>query len=256
MTKNGEDYGLVLSDAQKLGLAEPDPTFDVEGMDAAYKLSIMASLAFHGRVTYGNVYREGITQVTADDIAAGKDMGYTLKLLAIAKKQGSTVEVRVHPTFVPNTHPLASVDGSVNAAYLYGHSCEDMMLQGFGAGTPTASAVVSDIMNAATGRAAFHPDFAVTAEADPALSFTDNWSTRYFIRINAVDAPGVLSKVADAFARHNVSIATMRQSGTCQQDRARLIFVTHIASEKSVQAALSEIGADVGVVENVIRVEE
>ena len=151
MYQNGEDYDLVLRDAQKLGLAEPNPASDVEGMDAAYKLSIMASLAFHARVPFKQVYREGITRVTAIDIACGKEMGYVLKLLAIAKREGSTIEVRVHPTFLPKDHPLSRVDGSFNAVYLHGHACKEMMLQGRGAGDmPTASAVVGDILQAAT----------------------------------------------------------------------------------------------------------
>lgn len=256
MYKNGEDYDLVLRDAQALGLAEPNPAFDVEGMDAAYKLSILASLAFHGRVTYGKVYREGITGVTAMDIACGKEMGYVLKLLAIAKRDGNRVEVRVHPTFLPEHHPLAQVDGSFNAVYLYGHSCEDMMLQGFGAGTPTASAVVSDVLNACTAPAHAFPSFENTAEADPSLHFTGNWETRYFIRVSAKDAPGVLAKVADCFARENVSIATMLQKGAVDEGRVMLIFVTHATHERAMQAALSRLDPEIARLESMIRVEE
>ena len=256
MYKNGEDYDLVLRNAQALGLAEPNPAFDVEGMDAAYKLSILASLAFHGRVTYEKVYREGITGVTAMDIACGKEMGYVLKLLAIAKRDGNRVEVRVHPTFLPEHHPLAQVDGSFNAVYLYGHSCEDMMLQGFGAGTPTASAVVSDVLNACTAPAHAFPAFANTAEADASLHFTGNWETRYFIRVSAKDAPGVLAKVADCFARENVSIATMLQKGAVDEGRVMLIFVTHATHERAMQAALSRLDPEIARLESMIRVEE
>ncbi len=132
MYENGEDYEAVLHDAQQLGLAEPNPSADVEGLDAAYKLSIMASLAFHARVPFSKVYREGITKITAVDIAYAREMGYVLKLLAIAKRSGSTIEVRVHPTLIAHDHPLSQVNGSFNAVYLHGHACKEMMLQGHG----------------------------------------------------------------------------------------------------------------------------
>ena len=257
MYQYGEDYDLVLRDAQKLGLAEPNPASDVEGMDAAYKLSIMASLAFHARVPFKQVYREGITQVTAMDIACGKEMGYVLKLLAIAKRDGSTIEVRVHPTFLPKDHPLSRVDGSFNAVYLHGHACKEMMLQGRGAGDmPTASAVVGDILQAATAEVHVHPTFANTAEPDASLTFTDNWKTRFFIRVSAADAPGVLARVAGCFARENVSIATMMQKDAVEDGRVPLIFITHAAPEQSMQAALRHLEPEICRLESVIRVED
>ena len=147
MSKEGAEYADVLADAQRLGLAEPDPASDVEGLDAAYKLSILASLAFHGRVPFENVYVEGITQVQAEDIRCGQELGYTLKLLAIAKRDGLNVETRVHPTFIRNDHPLANVSGAFNAVFLHGHACGEMMFMGRGAGDlPTASAIVSDLV--------------------------------------------------------------------------------------------------------------
>ena len=257
MYQYGEDYDLVLRDAQKLGLAEPNPASDVEGMDAAYKLSIMASLAFHARVPFKQVYREGITRVTAIDIACGKEMGYVLKLLAIAKREGSTIEVRVHPTFLPKDHPLSRVDGSFNAVYLHGHACKEMMLQGRGAGDmPTASAVVGDILQAATAEVHVHPTFANTAEPDASLTFTDNWKTRFFIRVSASDAPGVLARVAGCFARENVSIATMMQKDAVEDGRVPLIFITHAAPEQSMQAALKHLDPEICRLESVIRVED
>ena len=257
MYQYGEDYDLVLRDAQKLGLAEPNPASDVEGMDAAYKLSIMASLAFHARVPFKQVYREGITRVTAMDIACGKEMGYVLKLLAIAKRDGSTIEVRVHPTFLPKDHPLSRVDGSFNAVYLHGHACKEMMLQGRGAGDmPTASAVVGDILQAATAEVHVHPTFANTAEPDASLTFTDNWKTRFFIRVSAADAPGVLARVAGCFARENVSIATMMQKDAVEDGRVPLIFITHAAPEQSMQAALRHLEPEICRLESVIRVED
>lgn len=256
MTEGGESFDAVLADAQRLGLAEPDPTSDVEGMDAAYKLSIMASLAFHARVTYPKIYREGITRVSAMDISCGKEMGYVLKLLAIAKREGDTIEARVHPTFLPKEHPLAMVNGAFNAVYLHGHACQEMMLQGRGAGDmPTASAVVGDILHAATVDVHVHPTFANKAEPDASLTFTDNWRTRYFVRVSASDAPGVLSNVAGCFAKENVSIATMMQKDALEDGRVPLIFITHAAEEHAMRAALARLDPAICRLENMIRVE-
>jgi len=256
MYENGEDYKDVLGDAQRLGLAEPNPAADVEGHDAAYKLSIMASLAFHGRVPFKKVYMEGITKLTAMDISCGKEMGYVLKLLAIAKREANTVQVRVHPTFLPATHPLSSVNGSFNAVYLNGHACQEMMLQGRGAGDmPTASAVVSDILRAATAEIHLHPTFANTEDADPSLIFDDNWESQYFIRIAAQDRPGVLAKIAGWLAQENVSIAHMLQKGKADDERVPLIIVTHAAPEKSLRKALECFDEELCSVESVIRVE-
>lgn len=256
MYENGEDYRDVLGDAQRLGLAEPNPAADVEGYDAAYKLSIMASLAFHGRIPFSKVYTEGITKLTAMDISCGKEMGYVLKLLAIAKREGNTVQVRVHPTFLPESHPLSSVNGSFNAVYLNGHACQEMMLQGRGAGDmPTASAVVSDILRAATVHEHAHPTFANTAEADPSLIFDDNWESQCFIRLAAEDRPGVLAKIAGWLAQEDVSIATMLQKGKADDGRVPLIIVTHAAPEKSLRKALESFDKALCTVESVIRVE-
>jgi len=257
MYENGEDYQLVLQDAQKLGLAEPNPASDVEGMDAAYKLSIMASLAFHARVPYKKVYREGITEITAMDISCGKEMGYVLKLLAIAKREGGTIEVRVHPTFLPKEHPLSRVDGSFNAVYLHGHACKEMMLQGRGAGDmPTASAVVGDILHAVTVDVHVHPTFANQAEPDASLDFTNNWTSKYFIRVSAIDAPGVLASVAGCFAKENVSIATMMQKDAVEDGRVPLIFITHATHEQSMLEALKHLDPAVCKLESMIRVED
>lgn len=257
MYKNGEDYQTVLADAQKLGLAEPNPASDVEGMDAAYKLSIMASLAFHARVPFKKVFREGITQITAMDITCGKEMGYVLKLLAIAKREGDTIEVRVHPTFLPAEHPLSRVDGSFNAVYLHGHACKEMMLQGRGAGDmPTASAVVGDILHAVTCDVHVHPTFANKAEPDARLTFTNNWTTKYFIRLSASDAPGVLASVASCFAKENVSIATMMQKDAVENGRVPLVFITHATQEQSMLAALQHLDPNLCRLESMIRVED
>lgn len=256
MSDNGETYEAVLKDAQRLGLAEPDPASDVEGLDAAYKLSIMASLAFHARVPFAKVYCQGITHVTAMDISCGKEMGYVLKLLAIAKRDGMTIETRVHPTFVPKEHPIAAVSGSFNAVYVTGHACKELMLQGRGAGDmPTASAIVSDILNATVCDTHYYPTFQNEKEPSPDLIFTDNWESAYFIRMSAKDEPGVLSNVAACFAKEHVSIASMLQKDAVENDRVPLIFITHKAHEKAMTAALAHLDTDVCRVESMIRVE-
>ena len=255
MAQEGGDYADVLADAQRLGLAEPNPAADVEGFDAAYKLSILSSIAFHTRVPYEKVYREGITGVTAADIAVGREMGYTLKLLAIGKRDGDTVEVRVHPTFLPAGHPLARVDGSLNAIFIHGAFCQDMMLQGRGAGDrPTASAICGDIVYAALNERPTRPSFANTREADPAVTFSDDWLSRYFVRVDAADAPGVLAHVARTFAAEGISIESMLQK-SASGGRAQLIFITHEAGEKAIRRAMAALDPALVKAESVIRVE-
>ena len=251
MAAEGAEYETVLKDAQRLGLAEPDPTADVEGYDAAYKLSIAGSLAFHSRVKVETVYREGITKVSAEDIAFGREMGYVLKLLAIGKDNGDSIEARVHPVFLPADHPLARVDGSLNAVYLYGHSFKDMMLEGRGAGdAPTASAIVGDIIQAAQN--AVHP--MPYLREDP-LPVADDWQSKYFIRVKAKDAPGVLAEVAGLLAAEGISISTMMQKGAEPGGKATLILITHVAPEKAVQRAIKAFNPEICQVENMIRVE-
>jgi homoserine dehydrogenase len=257
MSSNGESYEAVLYDAQRLGLAEPDPASDVEGLDAAYKLSIMASLAFHARVPFDKVHCEGITKISAMDIAFGKEMGYVLKLLAIAKRDGMVVEARVHPTFVPENHPLASVSGSFNAVYLYGHACREMILQGRGAGDmPTASAVVSDLIHAATHGIHAHPTFINEVQPPRNITFSEDWESEYFIRMAAIDAPGVLSQVAGCFGRHGVSIASMMQKESLENGRVPLIFITHKAREQAMLSALRELDPAIVECQSMIRVED
>ncbi|HNW86610.1 MAG TPA: homoserine dehydrogenase [Candidatus Limiplasma sp.] len=257
MSKNAEDYKTVLSDAQRLGLAEPDPAADVEGLDAAYKLSILASLAFHGRVPFDDVYVEGITHVSAEDIRCGQELGYTLKLLAIAKRDGLKVETRVHPTFIRSDHPLANVSGSFNAVYLHGHACQDMMFLGRGAGDmPTASAIVSDLERAATACQHLYPTF--ENELNPKVSLQNNtdWQCPFYIRMLAKDEPGVLSRVAKCLADEEVSIAAVQQKGECHNGRATLVVITHTASEKAMQRAIAALDGDIATLESMIRVEQ
>ena len=163
----------------------------------------------------------------------------------------------MHPTFLPRSHPLASVNGSFNAVFLKGHACQEMMLQGRGAGDmPTASAIVGDLLHAASVSTHLHPTFRNTASPDPALTFTDNWTTRYYIRLSATDTVGVLARVADGFARCNVSIASMVQKDADTQGRVPLILVTHPAPEHALRDAVQGLDPEICRVESVIRVEE
>lgn len=257
MTREGASYEAVLADAQRLGLAEPDPTADVEGFDAQYKLSILSSLAFRTHIPVDVIYREGISRVSAIDIACGGEMGLCLKLLAVAKRDGNNVEVRVHPTFVPKTHPLASVSDAFNAVYVHGHACGDMMFYGRGAGdAPTASALVSDLVKAAKATEHSLPRFDIAGHVDPAITICDDWTSTHFIRVLAADKPGVLAGIAGTFAGCGVGIASMVQKGECDaQGRVQLVFLTHRASEKALRQALSQMDAHSVSVQSVIRVE-
>ena len=256
MSREGAEYSDVLADAQKLGLAEPDPSSDVEGLDAAYKLSILASLAFHGRVPFENVHIEGITGIKAEDIRCGQELGYTLKLLAIAKREGLQVETRVHPTFIRDSHPLANVNDAFNAVFLRGHACGEMMFMGRGAGDlPTASAIVSDLLRASAAEKHTYPTFDNCLDPKVALENNSDWQTAFYVRMLAVDKPGVLGHVSQTFARYDVSIRAMQQKDAASDGRVTLVFITHKASEKAMMQALKALDANFASVESVLRVE-
>ena len=255
MTQEGSDYGEVLRDAQRLGLAEPDPSSDVEGFDAAYKLSILSSLAFHARVPFDVIYRQGITQVSAVDIAYGKELGYTLKLLAIAKRDGNVIDARVHPTFIRDSHPLASVNGSFNAIFLHGHACDDMMLFGRGAGSaPTASAVVSDMLYAVSRAEPRFTTFMNSNQLAPGLTVTDDWHCSFYIRLDASDRPGVLAHITACLGSEGISIRNLMQRDAVD-GHAQIVLITHNAGECAVRKALSAIDSQDVRVESMIRVE-
>ncbi len=251
MSDSGRAYEEVLKEAQQLGLAEPDPESDVEGYDAVYKLAILSSLAFHARVPYEAIHREGIAQVDALDIAFAKDLGYTLKLLAIAKKNGGHVDVRVHPTLVPDKHPLASVHGAFNAVFLHGSAAGDMMLYGKGAGSaPTAGAVVSDLVYAA-GQQMHH----LPAQKQQAHIIEDNWRCAYYLRFEALNQPGVLGHIATRLGEHQVSIEAVVQRHTEGNVRVPIVILTHQAHEKDMQAALASLDPKVARVRGILRIE-
>lgn len=252
MSREGASYDEVLADAQRLGLAEPDPTADVEGYDAAYKLSILSTLAFHRHVPVEKVYREGIAGIAPLDVQCGKEMGLTLKLLGVAKMEDGKIQARVHPTFVPESHPLAGVNDAFNAVYVHGHACGEMMFYGRGAGDmPTASALVSDLIKAAKESRSVLP-----AVCDAPVEMAEDWSCVHFVRMLAKDEPGVLSLVAGTFAQYGVSIASMVQKGERdEQGCVQVIFLTHKASERAVRNALAEIDGGKVYIGSVIRVE-
>ena len=257
MTNEGSSYEDCLKEAQRLGYAEADPTADVEGFDAAYKLSILSSLAFHTKVPFSKIYREGITNISRDDIADGKALGYVLKLLAIGKQSDAGIEVRVHPTFVRQGHPLAAVNDSFNAVYLTGDAVGDVMLYGRGAGAlPTGSAIVSDIIYAATHSENKYSTFKNTAGADKDTKFISDFKSAYYLRIMVEDRAGILAKIAAIFGRNNVSIVEMIQKPIGVDGRVPLVLITHETRELAVRNAVAKINAleGVGHVETVLRV--
>ena len=259
MTYEGADYAEVLKEAQKLGYAEANPTADVDGFDSMYKLSILSSLAFHTKVPYTKIFREGITGIGQKDIAYGKELGYTLKLLAIGKNSEKGIEVRVHPTFIPNSHPLASVNDSFNAVYLQGDAVGDVMLYGRGAGAlPTASAVVSDVIYAATHSEIKYSTFKNNATAESSTKFVSDFSSAYYLRLSVDDKAGVLAKITGICGKYGISIVEISQkSKEGDSSRVPLIIITHQTTENSVKNAVAKINAlGLGEVEAVIRVEQ
>jgi homoserine dehydrogenase len=256
MDSSGADFSESLEEAQALGYAEADPTADVEAFDAAAKAAILAGLAFHTRVTAADVYREGITEVTAADIASAKVLGRIVKLLAICERTDEGVAVRVHPAMIPRSHPLATVGGAYNAVFVDAKSAGQLMFYGAGAGgTPTASAVLGDIVAVARNRLAGTRGPEVTTYAElPVLPMGDTL-TRYHVSLDVADKPGVLAPVAEAFARHGVSIQAVRQ--TSRGTEALLVIVTHEARDADLAATISELQAlpVVSAVASVMRVE-
>ncbi|MGA1362974.1 MAG: homoserine dehydrogenase [Ilumatobacteraceae bacterium] len=236
MTEEGADYTAALSEAQRLGYAERDPTADVEGFDAGAKAAIIASIAFGSRVVAGDVYHEGISGITAADIAVARRLGYVVKLLAIAEQHDGAVSVRVHPAMVPLTHPLASVRDSYNAVFVEGDAVGSLMFYGRGAGGfPTASAVLGDVIDAAVNIAK-GTHGTIGSFARTPVSPIDETSSQYLVGLEVEDKPGVLHAITGVFAQHGVSIRAAEQEGTDRD--ARLVFITHSAREADVQACL------------------
>jgi homoserine dehydrogenase len=261
MDSSGAGFAEALGEAQELGYAEADPTADVEGFDAAAKAAILASLAFHSRVTASDVHREGISDVTAADIASAKEMGCVVKLLAICELRADeageeSVAVRVHPAMIPRSHPLASVREAYNAVFVESDAAGQLMFYGPGAGgSPTASAVMGDLVTVARNHVAGTRGVGESAYADRAVLPMGETRTRYHVAIDVDDRAGVLAAVALAFAEHDVSIQTVRQEG--RGDDAQLVVVSHGATDAQLSATVEHLrGMDiVREVTSVMRVE-
>ena len=256
MDEAGMGFAEALDEATALGYAEADPTADVEGFDAAAKAAILAGLAFHTRVTAADVHREGITEVTAADVASAKEMGCVVKLLAIAEKDGGAVGVRVHPAMIPRSHPLGSVREAYNAVFVEGASAGQLMFYGRGAGgSPTASAVLGDLVAVARNTLSGARGAGESSYADLRVRPMGEVVTRYHISLDVADKAGVLAAVANAFATHDVSIRTVRQEGHAGD--ASLVVVTHTATDAALRAVVEELREldSVRAVASVMRVE-
>ena len=261
MADEGADFDVALKEAQQLGYAEADPTNDVEGIDSAYKLAILATLAFRGRVRDADVHREGITRLTTRDFRYASELGYAIKLLAIASKRDGTVQVRVHPTFVPADVMIAKVNGVLNAVEIETDLAGRVLFHGQGAGSmPTASAIIADIVDIARNVVG-----GVTPLAPPELSedvhlgHMPELETKYYLRLNVADRPGVLAQISKVLGDLQISIASVIQKETDDvARRAELVLMTHRAKEASMQQAIKLLNAldVVNGVGNMVRVEE
>ncbi|MBK3522848.1 MULTISPECIES: homoserine dehydrogenase [Streptomyces] len=242
MDSTGAGYQEALDEATALGYAEADPTADVEGFDAAAKAAILAGIAFHTRVRLDDVYREGMTEVTAADFRSATEMGCTIKLLAICErsKDGTSVTARVHPAMIPLSHPLASVRGAYNAVFVESDAAGQLMFYGPGAGgSPTASAVLGDLVAVCRNRLSGATGPGESAYADLTVSPMGDVVTRYHISLDVADKPGVLAQVATVFAEHGVSIDTVRQQG--KDGEASLVVVTHRASDAALSGTVEAL---------------
>ena len=241
MSETGNSFAQALEEAERLGYAELDPSADIEGFDAAAKLAILASIGFNARVVAGDVHREGISRVTQDDIRAAHDLGYEIKLLAVADMHEGQIAARVHPSMVPRTHPLAAVRDVFNAVFVQADEVGELMFFGRGAGGgPTGSAVVGDLVEVARNIVNGARGIGCTCYHDRArIRPQDEARVRYYVVLSVLDQPGVLSAVAGVFGSHGVSIASVRQEG--RGDEASLALVTHVAEEGAHQATFSDL---------------
>ncbi len=245
MTDEGAEFSEVLKEAQRLGYAEADPTYDIEGIDSAHKLAILASLAYGARYSVKDVYAEGISWISPMDIDFARELGYKLKLLAIAKEVGGKIELRVHPTMVPEEYLISKVDGVYNAIYVEGDAVGSTLYYGRGAGDmPTGSAVVSDIAEIARGisdKTAGRAAGRQSLSGKKNLMKMDDVMSMYYFRFSALDKPGVLSKISGILGKHHISIVSVIQKGRHASKAVPLVVLTHRAREKDVTRAVREI---------------
>ncbi|MBI5815673.1 MAG: homoserine dehydrogenase [Nitrospinae bacterium] len=248
MKDEGKPFGEILKDAQELGYAEADPTFDVEGIDSAHKIAVLAALAFQTPVDFAGVYTEGISKITPEDIGMAKEFGYTIKLLAIAKRVNDSIDVRVHPAMIPSSHPMANVNGPLNAVEVIGDSAGVNMLVGPGAGAgPTASAVMGDALDIAArmarGTAGKRPPLAIPSAMRKKIKMRPigEARSRYYIRFSVPDRPGVLAQLAGALGESGISIASMIQRGREENTPVSVVMTTHVAVESDLRKALAKV---------------
>jgi homoserine dehydrogenase len=262
MDEDGMSYEDALKEAQEKGFAEADPTADVDGLDAAAKIAILASIAFNSRVTMDQVFTEGIRRISPVDLAMAHEMGYTVKLLAHAYRTDAGIDVRVHPTMIPESHQLAMVNGVFNAIYTVGDAAGENMFFGEGAGAgPAASAVMGDVLEVARHlQMGIKPIVGCTCTDELPILSVEDLHTKYYIRFVVADRSGVLASAADIFAKYDVSVKTVTQRGNAARDDVDLVFVTHTAEERNVRKAIDDILALEGVVTggfpSVIRVQD
>lgn len=265
MTQEGADFAAVLKNAQELGYAEADPTFDIEGIDTAHKLCILLSLCFGTSVDFKDIYTEGISSISAIDINFAREFGYKIKLLAIGKRDGERIEARVHPTMIPENYPLADVDGAFNAIRLTGDFVGPVMLYGRGAGMdPTASAVIGDVVEisrnilAGIGRRTAPLGYLDDRVKNLAIKPIGEIVSKYYIRFTVADQPGVLAKIAGALGKNSISIESMIQTARSASESVPIVIMTHEAREMDVRQALKEIDSLDVIREksNLIRIED
>jgi len=246
MTAEKSDFVSALKQAQSLGYAEADPTLDIDGSDAAHKLAVLVRFGFGGKIRYRDIYREGIESVSAEDIAFAEEFGYRIKLLAIAKNEGRNVEARVQPVLLPADHILANVNGSFNAVLLKGDNVGDILLYGRGAGSlPTASAVVSDLVDLAKRSSGFNESDAFMLRANAqrlSVKSISSIQSRYYLRFHVVDKPGVLAAITRVLGTNGISISDCVQKERRQGGVVPLIMLTHETHEKQVRKAVAGIG--------------
>lgn len=241
MSEDGIEFDQALAQAERLGYTELDPTADIEGFDAAAKLAILSSIAFNSRVVAGDVYREGIAEVTSQDIALASRLGYSVKLLAIAERADGEITARVHPAMIPVHHPLSSVRDNLNAVFVEGEQVGELMFYGRGAGgPPTATAVLGDVVDVARNIVQGRRGIGCTCyRNDTRIRHMQDTQSQYYVVLEVADQPGVLATVARAFADHDVSIKSVWQEGL--GDDARLVMVTHTSRERDFQSLLAEL---------------
>ncbi len=248
MTDEDKPFDVVLKEAQRLGFAEADPTFDIEGVDTAHKMAIILSLAYGKKVNLKDIYLEGITKISREDIAFARELGYRIKLLAIAMLRNGSVEARIHPTMIPSGHLLANVNQNFNAFHIVGDASGPVFLFGQGAGMmPTASAVFSDVMDIArdvlNGNNGRGPLRSINESAMTQIKLIpmDNIETKYYFRFSALDRPGVLSKISGILGKYNISIEACIQKARVKRGAVPIVMTTYKAKEKDVQRALKKI---------------